>query len=319
MEELNQILQYFPLEVYMQITKLVEENEKLANEIQEIRIRAEKPIAVKVNNSNRILKYKVSQEEVLRTFEKICENSIYSYKKQICEGFITVKGGHRIGITGNAVMEDDKVININYISSLNFRIARQKLECSNQALQYIINMEENNIYNTLIVSPPACGKTTMLRDLIRKLSNGIKELNFRGRTIGLVDERGEIAAMFKGIPQNDIGIRTDVIDNISKDKGMKMLVRSMAPEIITCDEIGNKKDVEAINYAVCSGIKGIFTAHGSGIEEMNLNPELAELMKNNIFERIIFLDAKKKGVISNVYELDIKNREYKNMKISSKE
>lgn len=311
MDEINQVLQYFPLEIYLQITKLLEENPKIADIIQEIRIRTNKPIAIKADNSNRVLKHKVTQEEVLKTFEKICEGSIYSYRKQICEGFITVKGGHRIGITGNVAMEDEKVININYISSLNFRIARQKLECSNELLKFIINMEEGSIYNTLIVSPPGCGKTTVLRDAIRKLSNGIKEINFRGRTVGVVDERGEIAAMYKGVPQNDIGIRTDVIDNIPKGKGMHMLVRSMSPEIIACDEIGSFEDVQAINYAICSGVKGIFTAHGGSIEEINLNNELAELLKKNILERIIFLDTNTKGAINKVYGLDLKNKEYK--------
>lgn len=313
MDEINQVLQYFPLEIYLQITKLIEENPKIADNIQEIRIRNNKPIAIKVENSNRILKHRVTQEEVLKIFEKICEGSIYSYRKQICEGYITIKGGHRIGITGNVAMENEKVININYISSLNFRIARQKLECSNELLKYVINMEKGNIYNTLIVSPPGCGKTTILRDAIRKLSNGIKEINFRGRTIGLVDERGEIAAMYKGIPQNDVGIRTDVIDSISKDKGMHMLVRSMSPEIIACDEIGNVEDIQAINYAICSGVKGIFTAHGGSIEEINLNSELSELLKKNILERIIFLDINQKGIISSVYGLDIKNKEYKKL------
>lgn len=311
MEELNQVLKYFPLEIYLQLTKLIEENENVADEIEEIRIRTNKPITIKVNDSNRILKHKVTQEETLRIFEKICENSIYSYRNQICEGFITVKGGHRIGISGQVVMEDNKVININYIYSLNFRIARQKFESSNDALKYIINIQENTIYNTLIVSPPGCGKTTILRDSIRKLSNGIKEYSFKGKTVGVVDERGEIAAMYKGIPQNDVGVRTDVIDSISKDKGMRLLIRSMSPEIITCDEIGSREDVHAINYAICSGVKGIFTAHGRSIEEINLNPELADLLKKNVFEKIIFLENKKKGVISKVYELDIKNKEYK--------
>ncbi len=116
--------------------------------------------------------------------------------------------------------------------------------------------------------------------------------------------------MYKGIPQNDIGIKTDIIDNVSKSKGMKMLIRSMAPEIIACDEIGSKEDIEAINYAICCGIKGIFTAHGGNIEEINLNPAISELIRKNIFERLIFLDTKIKGNIDKVYSLDKDTKEY---------
>ena len=188
----------------------------------------------------------MSQKEILQILEKLCNSSIYAYKNQICEGFITVKGGHRVGITGTAVVENEKVINLKYITSLNFRIAREVLNCSNKILGQIINKEVNSIYTTLIVSPPGMGKTTILRDAIRRISNGVPEINFKGKTCGVVDERGEIAAMYQGIPQNDVGIRTDVVENISKSKGMKMLIRSMAPEVIACDEIGSKDDVEAI-------------------------------------------------------------------------
>jgi len=129
---------------------------------------------------------------------------------------------------------------------LNFRIARQIINCSNHLLREIIDVKNNTIYNTLIVSPPGKGKTTILRDLIRNISNGISSMHFKGMTCGVVDERGEIAAMYKGAPQNDIGMRTDVIENISKSKGMKMLIRSMGPEVIACDEIGSKEDIQAI-------------------------------------------------------------------------
>lgn len=150
----------------------------------------------------------------------------------------------------------------------------------------------------------------MLRDLVRKISNGIDQINFKGITVGVVDERGEIAAMHKGIPQNEIGLRTDVLDNVPKWMGMQMIIRSMSPKIIVADEIGNKKDVEAINYAVCCGIKGIFTVHGKNIEDIKLNPEIKKLIDTYIFERLIFLDDKKKGEVDKVYNLNKINLEY---------
>ena len=132
-----------------------------------------------------------------------------------------------------------------------------------------------------------------------------------GLNIGLIDERGELAAMYKGIAQNDVGMRTDVLSNVPKWIGMKMLIRSMAPKIIVADEIGSYEDVEAINQAVCSGIKGIFTAHGGSMEDLMLNPALKELLKTHIFERIIFLSTKReKGEIEKVYALDKTNQEY---------
>ena len=301
----SDILKYFPDKI-----REVLENEINNNLIiEEIRIRNSKPIILKLNNSEKIINYIVQTEDVLKILQSICENSIYSYQNQICEGFITIKGGHRIGITGSAVIENNKVKNINYISNLNFRIARQIIGCSNNIIKEIINQEENTIYNTLIVSPPGAGKTTLLRDIIRNLSNGTEEIT--GKNIGVVDERGEIAAMYKGIPQNDLGIRTDIIENIKKSVGMKMLIRSMAPEIIVADEIGSKEDVQEINYAVCSGIKGIFTAHGNSLEDLKLNPAIGELIEKYIFERLIFLDKNNKGKVNKIYALDKINKEYK--------
>lgn len=269
--------------------------------VEEIRLRTNKPLMLKIGQETQIINYIIKQQEILQSFERICENSVYSYRRQICDGYITIRGGNRVGIVGSAVVDNGQVININYISSLNFRIARQNIGCSNSVIEDIIDFANNSIHNTLIVSPPGCGKTTLLRDIIRNISNGINEIGFKGKTVGVVDERGEIAAMYKGVAQNDIGIRTDVVDNMPKPEAMRMLVRSMCPDVITCDEIGSIEDINAIDYAMCSGVKGIFTAHGKNIEEINRNPELSQLLNKHVFERIILLNPDKRGDARCIY------------------
>ncbi len=288
---MDKILKYFPIEIYKVLKNAIIQNPyaKIEENLQEIRIRINRPIMLKLKNYDILIEYTVTEKEIMQIVEKICDNSIYAYKNQISEGFITINGGHRIGITGTAVIEQGKIINIKYISSLNFRIAREVKGASNALLKEILNQSENNIYNTLIVSPPGKGKTTILRDAIRQISNGIKEINFKGKTCGIVDERGEIAACYRGIPQNDIGIRTDVIENVTKSQGIKILIRSMSPQVIACDEIGSKEDVQAIKYAFSSGVKGIFTMHGKSLEDIKRNPDIAELLNIGIIEKIFII------------------------------
>ena len=295
---MDEILSFLP-DILKQ--KIISSN---MDNIEEIRIRTAKPVIIKNNVSEKILDYIISSETVLKILQRICENSLYSYQSQICDGFITLNGGHRVGVTGNAIIKEGKVTTLSYINSLNFRIARQIIDCSNKAIMYILN--GNSIWNTLIVSPPGLGKTTLLKDIIRKISNGIPEINFRGLTCGVVDERGEISATYKGISQNDLGIRTDVIVNIPKALGMKMLIRSMSPKVIIADEIGNKEDVKAIEYAVNSGVNGIFTAHGSDLEQIRENPILKQLILNGYIDRVLLLDNMRN--IHLVYEKQTKRK-----------
>lgn len=272
------ILEYFPNKIVQAILNSI--NEKEIETLEEIRIRVSKPIILKVANKEIIVEYIVTTQDILEIVEKITENSMYSYQQQICSGYITLKGGHRVGISGNVVMEENKVINVNYIYSLNFRIARQIIGVAEKVVNEV--MKNDEISNTLIISKPGAGKTTILRDLIRIIS--------KTKTVGVVDERGEIAAMYKNEPQNDLGIKVDILSNISKSLGIKMLVRSMAPDVIVADEIGIKEDIEAIKYAVTSGVKGIFTAHANNIEDIKKSPILKELLNLNLIEKIIILD-----------------------------
>ena len=286
------------------------------NTIEEIRIRVDRPVILKYPEGKEdILDHVVTQNEILNILQSLCNNSIYSYQSQICDGYITLQGGHRVGITGNVAMKDGKITNVNYVSSLNFRIAREIIGASDEILKEVVTRKSNTssqnnyrnanidnndisnleINNTLIVSRPGCGKTTVLRDLVRNISN-------KGFTVSLIDERGEIASMYKGIPQNDIGLRTDVMDNVNKSLGMKIAVRTMAPQVIVADEIGTEGDLEAINYGICSGVKGIFTAHGADISELRQNETLNKLYEEKLFKRIIFLENR--GKMGKVYYLD---------------
>lgn len=289
MDFLQDILKYFPLEIQNFIIITIKNQALIKEQLEEIRLRANRPIILKFRNYDVILNYEIYTEDILKILERMCENSIYAYKNQICQGFLTIKGGHRIGITGTVVIEDNRIINIKYISSLNIRIAREVLNCSNKIINQIIDAENQTIFNSMLVSPPGKGKTTMLRDAVRQISNGVASLNFSGVTVGLVDERGEIAACYKGIPQNDIGVRTDVMGNVNKSKAIEMLIRSMAPKVIACDEIGSIEDANAIKRAMYSGVKGIFTMHGNSMEEIKYNEPIYSLIENKQIEKVIFI------------------------------
>mgnify|MGYP002543444991 FL=1 len=295
---MNLMTKYFPKHIKEALENNISEEE--VNIIEEIRIRINLPIIVKLAEKEKIIDYKVSTEDINYIFQKICENSIYAYQNQIANGFVTIKGGNRVGIVGTAVVQNGKVTNLNYVSGLNFRIAQEIIGCSNKIMPNIIRGE--TIYNTLIIAMPGMGKTTLLRDIIRNLSNGFTDDNtkIKGQNISVIDERGEISATYRGGSQNDLGIRTDVLNDIPKAIGMKMAIRSMAPQIIAADEIGSVDDVNAIQYAICCGIKGIFTAHGNSVEDVKKNTELKSLIDNKIFEKFIIIkkeDGRRKIIV----------------------
>ena len=285
----KEFLSFLPIRIFLKL--------KNVDRLEEIRLRIGKKVDLRYIDEEVFLNEIITKLDIEEILENICKNSVYSYQNEIVNGFITIEGGHRVGITGSCVVEKGKIVNICNITSLNIRIAKQIKDVSRFLDMYIV--KEDAILNTLIVSPPGMGKTTILKDLIRRISNGD---GFKSLNVSVVDERLELSANFDGTIQIDLGEKTDIITNICKDKGMKMLIRSMAPEVIVVDEIGTKEDVEAIKYAVTSGVKGIFTAHGDSFDNILLNPILKELINTGLIERLIFLSKVKKGCLDKVYE-----------------
>lgn len=222
---------------------------------------------------------------------KISKFSIFAFEEDVKQGFITIQGGHRVGITGEWVFENGDVKYLKNISSLNIRISREIIGFGKKFINYIY--DKGKILNTLIISPPRCGKTTLLRDLTRIISNGDAPLK-RGFKVCVIDERSEIAASFCGVPQLDVGIRTDIYDNCLKSKGIILAIRSMAPEVIICDEIGTKNDFESILTAYNSGVSIISTIHGSSEEDFYNKLRMSNLNTNmdKIFKCILVLNSR---------------------------
>ncbi|WP_034868808.1 stage III sporulation protein AA [Clostridium lundense] len=270
------------------------------NNLQEIRIRGDKPIILQYGDDEIITNHIANLEEIKIIIQRMSNYSIYAYDEEIKQGYITIKGGHRVGICGRCVIQNNEVKTIKDTASMNIRICREVIGCSNKIIPYII---ENNIMeNTIIISPPKCGKTTLLRDIARNISEGIKEFRFKGKKVCVIDERSEIAACYNGIPQLNIGIRTDVLDCCPKASGIMMAIRSMSPDIIVCDEIGTLSDMESIIGAMNSGVSLITTIHGYGIEDLYERAVFKEIMDNKVFKKAIILSNKNGiGTVEYIY------------------
>lgn len=291
----NKVINCLSLDLKILLSKIPKDYKK---EIEEIRLRNHKPLSIYLkgrdyflSKEGKILKnykgaYIVGKKEINHTFQIITNHSLYAFSEEIKRGFITISGGHRVGIAGEIIYNHKEIENIKNISSLNIRIAREKKGISNWIIPYLLN--NKSFYNTMIISPPQCGKTTLLRDIIRNLSNGGR--SYQGFKISLVDERSEIAGMYNGVAQKDIGIRTDILDGCLKAHGIIMLIRSMSPDIIALDEIGSLEDIQAISEGVRAGIRFITTIHGDGLEDIKARENVENLIKNKIFKRFIVLD-----------------------------
>ena len=281
---------------------LIEGERLRLSEIQEIRLRAGKPLLLLCRGEERMPGerggkfHTVTKEEVGEVLKRASHHSLYAFEEEMRQGFITVSGGHRVGMAGQAILEGGKIRNLRYIASVNIRMAHEVMGCADSIFPYISHHQE--VLHTLLISPPGCGKTTMLRDIVRQVSDGNRYV--KPRTVGVVDERSEIAGCYLGVPQNNLGIRTDVLDACPKAEGMLMMIRSMRPEVLAADEIGQAEDVQAIAYAMHCGCRMIATAHGDSMEDINKKPVLSELIREKRFGRYVIL--KKRGNVKHIFD-----------------
>ncbi|WP_272495835.1 stage III sporulation protein AA [Bacillus pinisoli] len=265
----------------------------LRERIEEIRLRLNRPLEIIIMGKpdfprNMNTPYIVTSEDTIQLMNRLSQYSIYTLEEELKRGYITVQGGHRVGLAGKVITEKGEVKAIRDVTFFNIRIARQKIGIAESYLPHLL-VSTGEWQNTMIIGPPQAGKTTLLRDLARLVSVGKEEMNLPSYKVGIVDERSEIAGCVKGVPQLELGWRVDVLDSCPKAEGMMMLIRSMSPDVIVVDEIGSVEDSKAIMEAVNAGVKLMVTAHGNTWADLEKRPSIRPLLELGIFSRFIIL------------------------------
>lgn len=276
------------------------------HQLEEIRLRLGRPLQILYGGKDGFLSLQgkviaepdagdpLTEEDLTQTLNLMSGSSLYALEEELRRGYITIQGGHRVGIAGRTLLDGSgKVRGMKEIAAFNIRIARDVKHAADGVAHVLIDSAAYRLHNTLLISPPQCGKTTLLRDLARKISQGTLHPKIPGQKVGIVDERSEIAASWHGSPQHDLGPRTDVLDACPKAEGMAMMIRSMSPQVLVTDEIGRAEDGHALLEAIHAGVTVITTAHGFGMHEVRTRPLLRQLFELGAFSRYIVLSRRR--------------------------
>ncbi|GIN55753.1 stage III sporulation protein AA [Lederbergia ruris] len=277
------VLQMMPRRISDLITQLPSQ---IWDEIEEIRLRIGRQVEIAAKGKPHFLSYIFTKEDAEQFIAKLANHSFYTLDEELKKGYVTIDGGHRIGLAGKVILENSHVKAIRHLASFNIRIAREKIGIAEKYLPFLY---QENWKNTMIIGAPQTGKTTLLRDIARMISTGSSHLKIASAKVGIVDERSEIAGCVHGIPQLQFGQRVDVLDACPKAEGMMMLIRAMSPNVLVVDEIGREEDRLAIMEAVNAGIALMMTTHGNSFEEVRKRPLLQEIIDSQVFERFIEL------------------------------
>lgn len=292
-ERFDQAVGFLPYDLKRILKNLPVHNKE---EIQEVRVRAGKPLSVFtgtasyfVTTSSKLTDtvdeqcYQTTPENVYDSFRSLCAYSIHTHQEEIAEGYIAVEGGHRAGICGTAVNADHTVTGVRNITSINLRIAREKIGAADELMQAVFR---HGMCGLIIAGPPSSGKTTLLRDLTRQLASGDGGRVYK---VAVVDERGELGAAYSGVVQNDLGVCSDVLDKYEKSVGILQAVRTLSPQVIVCDELGGEKETQAVAQGLNSGVSVITTIHADSPAELLKKPQARALLQTGAFDKIAFL------------------------------
>lgn len=295
----QQALRVCPAEVQHRVLQLPEET---LTRMEELRFRLGQPVQVCGLGLDQFLHraagltteladaYTTTEDDLSRVVQGVTQSSLYAVEDELRRGFVTMPGGHRVGIAGRVVLyESGAVRSIRSITSVNIRIAKERLGAADRLRPFVARRPDGLPYSVLVVSPPQCGKTTLLRDLARQWSEGVVTAQGQGRKVCIVDERSELAGCLSGVPQFRLGPRADVLDACPKADGLLMAIRSLSPELVVTDEIGRAQDRDAILEATHAGVAVLASAHAASVDEWRQRPHMEELFSGGAFQRYVVL------------------------------